>query len=375
MRIGFDGRFACDKSKRGIGTYSLNLLREVLLLDGDFELFLFLDNSKNSYIPEFYDPYDRLVICRIPVSNYPLWEQVLLPFYLLIYKIDILHSVGNTAPLLRFSKYRLIVTVHDVMFMKSELSLFNSGNFYQFFGSLYRRIITPIAIYLSNHIITVSEFSRRDIIATLGLKSSSKICTIYESFDTEFINCNPSLIDISNPYFMCLGGIDPRKNTRSIIESFLRACDEFDPLIKLKVIGLNEKIGRSYLVGLEDLSVHFHKIDFLPYVSIAELKALYSNSIGFVYASKYEGFGIPLLEAFYCRCPIIASNITSIPEIAGDAAYFVDPYSTEEIKKAFVEFSSNSGLKTKLIQKGVNRLSSFQWNIIAFKTYQIYTKI
>jgi glycosyltransferase involved in cell wall biosynthesis len=173
------------------------------------------------------------------------------------------------------------------------------------------------------------------------------------------------------PYLFALGADDPRKNTQRLVRAYLSLLEEYDIEEDLVISGYtNWKSSEAYrLVVKADAT---QRVRFLSYVSLDELVMLYRNARLFVYPSLYEGFGIPLLEAFSSGCPVVASNVTSIPEVAGNAAFYVDPNSQDEIAEAIFRLIKDDELRISLSESGHQRAEQFSWRETAKKTLAVY---
>lgn len=378
MRIGIDARFAFYKDRRGIGTYSLNLIYELIINSVDSYFVLYVDSKAN--IPQaFLTKYKKRVTIRvIQFSFYPIWEQVLLPFYLRYDRVSIFHALGNTGPIFGLNSIKVVLTIHDVIFLNTNPNLLNTNSFHQYLGNIYRSFVVPIVARSAQQIITVSEFSKKDIYQSIKKLQKDKISVIYESYDPEFdqVLSRKSNRPISpSRYFLCLGAKDKRKRTALVIEAFTEVNLELAPDTYLIVVGLSELESKVLFSKLNVEITFIDRILFLPFVPIAKLRELYENAVAYIYASTYEGFGIPILESFRCGCPLIASNRTSIPEIAGSAAHFFDPYDRESLKDAIKTIDKDGIYRDDLVTKGYDRIKSFSWEKAALKTLEIYNKL
>lgn len=372
-RIGLDARFALG-DRRGIGNYSLELFKAMAHQNMEFDFVFYSDREdKDNLLSSLPNSEVRVLHPGV----YPLWEQCLLPLALLRDNIALFHAVGNTAPLILPKKTKLVITLCDVMYMKDEATLPLSQSWYQRVGRLYRKWVVPPASRNADLLLTISEFSRIDILETFPSIPPNKIevtllglPAAFQSLDGESFTQPP--LD-GEPYILHLGGLDPRKNTARVIRSFLelkRSCRLEERLI---VLGLKNLEG----LGLSPLEYTGENgwIHFPGFVPETELPNYYRFAEAFLFPSLYEGFGIPLLEAMSCGTPILTSNTTSLPEIAGDAALFVDSRSTDAIKSALLHLLSSAALKEKMRESGFKRLSLFTWKATSTKTLAAYRSV
>jgi glycosyltransferase involved in cell wall biosynthesis len=371
MRIAFDARFALAKYRRGIGNYSLGLLMELIPLLADHEIILYSDRKcTDKVIPEFLESHVRV----IGPPFYPLWEQLSLPLALIKDQVDVFHALGNTAPIFMPKGVKLIVTLHDVMFLKSGDDIPSPANFYQRLGKIYRAMVSPVVARKANVVLTVSEFSKRDIVSSIKGVDEGKIAVTYQScsflLDEELIkhklnNASHSLT------ILLFGASDKRKNTKGFIEAFLHFCDHSDAEHSLTIVGLPNKAASLKFKEFQ-LHPHFSQLQFFEFISSSELRLLFARCGVLAYPSFYEGFGIPVLEGFATGCVILASNATSIPEVGGDAAMYFNPHEPIDISRAMSMLHKNSTLQNDLRLKGMHRFNYFSWKSVAARTLDSY---
>jgi glycosyltransferase involved in cell wall biosynthesis len=252
--------------------------------------------------------------------------------------------------------------------------------------------MTHYQLKTASKTIAVSEATKKDLIKKVGI-SGKKINVVYEGVDRSVFSSQSSAVSLiyknrvliqyglkKNRYFLFVGTVQPRKNLERLIRAFDRFLTMDDrgskmgvegrKLYKLIVVGgkgwKSENIYRlPKELGIED------RVSFLGRVSDEELAALYSGATALTYPSLFEGFGLPIIEAFACSCPVITSNISSMPEVAGKAALLVDPYNIEAIFKAMRLLASNDLFRSSLIKKGILRSSYFDWKNTAVKTLEV----
>lgn len=372
MKVGIDARFAIRQPRRGIGTYSINLLRELVQIDRDVYFVLYTDREDTeSVLPS--GP-NVSVKCLWP-RNYTLWEQMAFPLAVMRDDLDLLHTLGNTAPLWLLGRTRLVLTLHDVMFLQSNEFVPKPTTNYQRAGRLYRSFVVPLNTRHADSVITISNFSRQDIINLIRNLDCENVIPIYEACDPVFSN-TPVLPQklIGRPYFLCLGAEDPRKNTKRIVNGYIEAIRNNDIKEDLVIVGYSNWSGCPAHQLVKNAGAE-GRVHFLSFISLDELVALYQHATGLLYLSLYEGFGIPILEAYSCGCPVIASNTTSIPEVGGDAAIFIDPTDTHAIGDSIARLCKDPGLQSDLRRRGLERAKLFSWKYTAIKTLEVYRKV
>ena len=377
MNIGIDGHFVTRLPRRGIGIYSLNLIRHLVAEYPQHEFFIYIRHSDEERILPLLK---NVHIRQLSAFTDPFWEQVMLPLAIKRDNVDILHSLGNTAPLFVSNKIKKILTLHDVMFLQNSDLFPTPKTWYQRMGRLYRILISPRSAKNSDAIITVSNFSKLDIAKLIPGLLLPKIHAIHSAGDPIFADLNTKLnssreintIEKSkSPFILCLGADDPRKNTYRTILAYLKLIEDKQIAEHLIVVGYkNWQSSNSYRLVVKANAID--RVHFLPYIQVDDLISLYINAQFFLYPSLYEGFGFPLLEAFSSGCPVIASSTTSIPEVGGDAPIYIDPLNVEELTSAMKKLINNPELRATLVARGLNRSSDFSWEATAMNTMNVY---
>jgi len=373
LKVGLDARFALGE-RRGIGNYSLELFKAMAAVNQDFD-FVFYSDREDTEGLLAHLPNSRIRVIR--PGFYPLWEQVLLPMALRADRINLFHAVGNTAPIIMPTRTRLVITLCDVMYLKDETILPVSRSWYQRAGRLYRRLVVPPAAKNADHLLTISEFSRVDICETIPHihpeKTSVTLLGLPGSFPVQSPESSTSSSPEKEPYLLHLGGLDPRKNTILVVRSFLDLKRQ--GLLKENLVILGLKTLTSLGLNSDEITEAKAWIHLPGFVPDTTIPFYYQHAQAFLFPSLYEGFGIPLLEAMASGTPIITSNISSLPEIAGEAAMLVNPKQSDELKAAIMEVLRSSLTRATLINAGFNRIARFNWGETAIKTLGVYQKL
>ncbi len=275
------------------------------------------------------------------------WEQFVLPFK--IKNHGLLWSPANLGPIFYSNQ---VVTIHDIAWFD------HPEWFKKQYVKIYRFII-PLLLKRVRLILTVSEYSKQRIMDVFGVPEN-KIQVTGLFLDPSFCPGSDAKIALilkkhalNKPYVLCVASLEPRKNIQRLLEAWGN-LKSFHPSYDLVVIGSAGNVFKN--TGLTKAS---EGAIFLGRVADEDLPDLYSGASVFAYPSLYEGFGLPILEAMTCGVPVLSSNKTSIPEVAGNAAYLVDPYSIEEITNGLSNLLSDKALRDSLIQKGFERLAVF----------------
>ncbi len=371
MKIGIEAQRLFRPHKHGMDIVALELIRALQAIDTKNEYFVFVkadeDNTCLSETPNFH-------IIVVPGGNYVFWEQIMLPFYAKKYEVEVLHCTSNTAPM--FLSMPLVLTLHDVIFMEKTTGKNTSSN-YKKFGNLYRKWLVPKIVGKCQQIVTISEVEQANISKVLGL-SKDAIAVVHNGVSGRF-GIKPSTetleevrtqLNLKDDFFLFLGNVEPRKNVSNTVKAFVLFA-ETNAKVKLVITGLKSSFVEDILteIGKTDLLNRFVLAGF---VAENVLLSLYSEAKVFLYPSLREGFGLPILEAMAFGTPVVTSNISAMPEVAGDAAFLVNPYSVEEIATAMQTAYENETLRQEKIRLGYLRPSMFTWQKTAQKMLNIY---
>ena len=359
MTIGIDGNEANVEKKVGVSNYTYHMLlyfNEVASEKKQFVVFL-RDDPRNDLPKE-----NRYFKYKVIKAKF-LWRDVFLPLSLYRKKhIDLFFSPAHYTP--RFCPVPIVVTIHDVSYIHFPDEFLEKD--------LYKLTHwTAHAVTQARKIIAVSESTKKDIIAHYHI-SKNNINVIYNGYEkyTPSIKKDSSLYSLpQGPYFLYVGTIQPRKNIKRLIEAFGKLLKKH-PNYKLVIVGkkgwlYGDIFDKALELGLED------SVIFSGYVSNEQLSRLYKNALCCVVPSLYEGFGLPVLESMGQNCPVIASNISSIPEVGGKACLYFNPYDEEELEKAMIKVATNEKLHKELVEKGKQRVKEFSWEKCAKETLAV----
>ena len=367
MRVAIDARKLHDF---GIGTYIRNLLRELARIDRDTEYVLLCQQADLDVGTQLGTNFRTVLE---PSPNYSFREQVHVPWVLHRERPDVYHAPHYVLP--AGVRCRSVVTIHDCIHLMFPQYLPNRAAY------AYARASMWAAARRSDRILTVSEASKRDILHYFNVQPE-KIVVVYNAIDEHF-RVTPAEEDVArvreryqldHQFVLYVGNIKPHKNLVRLIEAFAELRRTGFDEVKLLIIG--DQISK--LPALRR-AVHGHKLHkhvrFLGYVSDQTLGVLYRLASAFVFPSLYEGFGLPPLEAMASGTPVVISNVSSLPEVAGDAAVLVDPYDVESIVDGMRRILSDPTLAAELRRKGVERAREFSWERSVAKTRQVYQQV
>jgi len=285
-----------------------------------------------------------------------LWEQFELPFFA---RRGLLLSLCNIGPVLHFNQ---VVIFHDA-------SVFAVPQAYSLGFKIKYRLVMWVLARTARQVLTDSQFSREELAHYLKIKKDKII--VNPGGCEHILNIEPDSSILSDKriaqktFLLAVGSSSPHKNL-SIIEKAIENYPENS--IYLVIAG-----GTFSKVFNAVDTVETQRIVRLGYVTDAQLRALYSRAVGFVFPSLYEGFGLPPLEAMACGCPVICSNRASLPEVCGDAALYFDPLNVDEINHSISRFLENSPLRDELREKGFERAKLFTWKKAAESILVVYS--
>lgn len=357
-----------NERQGGPARYTLNVIRELAKLD-----------RHNRYILLLYDSIDlgfnlpkNFSIKIVRLRSKLFFDYIYLPIFSWLNKVDIFLFPKNTfSPFVRGHK---IPVYHDIVY-------FENLDFreFKFFDNLHHRIMIPVASKCSWRDLTVSDFTASRMRALLGIRPE-KIRVVKEGVEERFrtITHTSTLselvkrLGLVTPFFFYAGSLSPRKNMATLLRAFVAIRDSIP--------------HRIYVTGGEswrDSDIHrfieennlADRVIKLGFIDDEDLVRVYNLADCYLYPSLYEGFGLPILEAQACGCPVIAARSTSIPEVAGDGALFVDPRSEEDLARAMIRIVGDRALRRKIISAGKKNCSRYSWESTARGILDIFNEL
>ena len=359
-----------DGNRAGIGSYIYNLTRNLLEIDKENEYVLIHKHPTDDPI------YREANEITIPFPRIPLREtignNIILSFKLRKYKLGIIHDPSQTGPFLFNPSPKKVLTIHDltpILFPETH------GGIHTFL----QNNILPRSLKRVDSIIAVSNSTKNDIIRYFKI-GEAKVKVIYNGVDEIFQVLHENKVEdvkekyeIKHPFILYVGTLEPRKNIPTLLKAFY--------LLKKKGIQHRLVIAggkgwkyESVYETVNELNLQ-DEVIFTGYVSDEDLPKLYNAADLFVYPSLYEGFGFPPLEAMACGCPVITSNVSSLPEVAGDAGILVDPLGIDEIADAMWKVLNNEDVRERMVKMGLERAKMFSWEKCAEETIGVYESL
>jgi glycosyltransferase involved in cell wall biosynthesis len=367
VRIGIDARKLHDY---GIGTYIRNLLRELARLDHTTEFVLLCRPEDAGMLGAFGENF-RAVVER--AGNYSIAEQFKVPLTLRREGVTLFHAPHYVLPPL--VRCRSVVTIHDCIHLMFPQYLPNRA------ALSYARSFMKMAANRATRVLTVSESSKIDIMRFFGT-DSSKIDVIYNAYDRRF-GAEPleeevvrvrERYQLHEEFVLYAGNVKPHKNLDRLIDAFHIVRSRGLDHLRLVMIGDDISKYSSLRRAVHRYQLHKY-VRFLGYLPEETLAVMYRLAGVFVFPSLYEGFGLPPLDAMASGTPVVTSNVSSLPEVAGDAAALVDPYDPEAIADGIYRVLTDVDLRSDLRRRGLARAKQFSWETSVRRVREIYGEV
>ena len=367
MRIGIDARKLHDF---GIGTYIRNLLHELARMDHETEFVILSRPDDREAVATLGENFRAV---KETAGNYSIAEQVKIPLALRRERVDLFHAPHYVLPPL--DRCPSVVTIHDCIHLMFPQYLPNRRSL------AYARMAISVAARQSTRVLTVSESSKRDILRYVDIPPD-KIDVIYNSYDERFhVEPNEEAVSrvrerfqLQDQFVLYAGNVKPHKNLERLIEAFHLVRSR--GLDQLKLVLIGDEISRYTALRR---AVHRHQLHkyvrFLGFLPLDTLAVMYRLAGAFAFPSLYEGFGLPPLEAMASGTPVVTSNVSSLPEVAGDAAVLVDPYDAAAIADGIYRVLTDEALRNGLRRRGLERATQFSWESSVRRVREIYAQV
>ena len=351
MKIAFSARGLSIPSG-GVHQFIKSLIPALVKQRGDDELFILYNQDK------FLGLASECSEIVIKGDNRIYWDFIQVPKMLQELKVDAAVFPKNIVPF--FLMCRSYVVVHDLAYFEKQL------NAYPFLDTMYMRTLMSRSANRADAIFAVSENTKKDIIRHTKC-DPNKITVTYEAADNMYCPINDDSVlkqvkqkyNLPDDFILYVGSLSPRKNINRLLEAFsnLRTSIPHD----IVLTGSKSWKDSSVFQTMQSLNLS-ERIKILGYVEHDDMPALYNLARAYVYPTLYEGFGLPVLEAMQCGCPVVASNATSIPEVAGDAAILINPLDTKALSDAIHQVLTDNKLREKIVAQGFRQSKKFSWN-------------
>ena len=362
LRIGFDGH-GFSSPAAGIRRYSIELVRALLSLGEPIEIIAL--GGRQECIPAGVE--------RMPESAHPRsnagWTLIGLPRTASRARVDLIHAPAYTAPF--WAGVPVVLTIHDVSYeIHPEWYPYRRDWLRRYF---YRRSATAAA-----RVLTVSAFSASEIASAYGVERSRITVTplgVHTTFGAGDPNLAPDLpAHVTTPFLLHVGDLHERRNLPMLVEALLAARRAGAATLSVVCAGTDRGVGDA-ICRMAAQADAPDAVVMLGPVPERRLRALYRGAAALVYPSLYEGFGLPLIEAMACGTPVIASAVTSIPEVVGDGGLLLDPVDTRAWTMAMLEVASDEHVRARLRAAGLRRAAHFTWERTARLTLEAYRRV
>jgi len=369
MKIGIDASRANKKIKTGVEWYSYHLIEEFKKIDSSNRFFLYTNCAFDEVLGKCPANFEeRLLQWPIPRS----WTLGRLSLEMKFGREipDLLFVPAHTIPLLNPKKS--VVTIHDIGFEHIPEA-------YHWANKLYHKFIIHFIKIFASHIITVSNYTKQDLIATYNIPAE-KISVVYNGYDEEKYSIIPDAKEklkekfkIDYPFILFVGRLELKKNIVRMVEAFglfrKRHPDDPRKLVLIGQAGIDNGLELAK-EKIKELNIE-NDVVFTGWLGSSDLPLFHNAADLFFFPSLFEGFGIPLLESFACGCPVVCSSTTSLPEVAGDAALMFDPTNIDDMVGRLEQVLLNKEIQDRLREKGLARVKNFSWNKCARETLKI----
>jgi len=371
MKIAVNTRLLLKNKMEGIGVHAFNVLKRITV-DHPEHQFLFLFDRK--YNEEFIFSSNITPVVIYPQARHTVlyywWFEYSVARILNQVKPDVFYSPDGFLSL--NTRVPSVPVIHDLNYEHYPKDLPKTV-------SWYYRHFSPLFAAKAKRILTVSEFSKHDIMEQYHI-DATKIDVVYNGADSQYKPMEEkdkreirSKYSNGEEYFLYVSALHPRKNVKRLLEAFDKVKSSSGSAIKLMLVGPHY-FKNNEMEEIYQKMKFKNDVIFTGRLNVEELSKVMGVAFSLVYVSYFEGFGIPLLEAMQCDVPIVASELTSIPEVTKDAARMVDPFSVDSIADGMLDILNNPKLRAELIVKGRERASFFSWDKTAELTWQSLQK-
>lgn len=371
MRIGIEAQRIFRSHKYGMDFAAIELIRHLQKIDRKNEYVVFVNHQEDICIQET----DNFRIQFVKKGIYPVWEQVYLRHAIEQAGIELLHCTNNTAPIR--VNVPVVLTLHDIISLESTARY--KMSLYQELGRVYRKWVIPEVAPRCLYLMTVSQAERQSILRKVPVRED-RIFVIHNGVSDNFkIMDSPVLAgfrkkyQLPEHYISFIGNTDPRKNIHNVLLAYAVYLKQSRIKIPLVILHYEEDQLTGLLSRLKIGYIRSH-IRILAYLSTEDMPAFYGASDIFLFPSLREGFGMPVLESMACGTPVITSQISSMPEVAGDAALLVNPFDVDDMALNMLYLEEHPEIAATLREKGLKRVQNFSWEKMANQVLDVYEK-
>jgi glycosyltransferase involved in cell wall biosynthesis len=369
MRIGLNLLYLIPGLVGGTETYAAGLLTGLTRIDQENEYVVFVNRESANWPLPKGSTFVRMV-CPVSAVSRPrryFFEQFRLPALLKEFSVEVVHSLGYISPL--YPPCPAVVTIHDLNYRAF-------GQHMPFIRRVALDVFMKQSALRAQCVITVSEFSQREIAQAFHVPVD-RIVVTHEA--PRFRNGSPlnemNFVDVSRclgikrPYMIAFSSQSPNKNIPRLLQAFAQAKEQYQLPHQLVLV------GHQPMKGTLPPTCNDETVYFTGYLDDRMLQIVFHHAQMLVFPSFYEGFGLPILEAMAAGVPVVCSNKASLPEVAGDAAVFSDPYSVDDMARKIAQVALDTALQDELRRKGFQNLQRFSWEKTAYRTLEVYESV
>jgi glycosyltransferase involved in cell wall biosynthesis len=356
----------------GFGWYTFEISKRLVLNHPEHEFYFFFDRA---YDPKFIFAENVTPIVLGPPARHPflfvVWYELSVKRALRKYEIDLFFSPDGYLSL--GSSVPQVPVIHDLNFEHNPKDL-------KPLMSKYYRWFFPKFAKKAEKIITVSEFSKKDICSTYQIPDDKvsviwNACSeVYQPIDQETKKKVRAEYSGGKPFLLFVGAIHPRKNLHRLMDAFARLKSN-DPDCDHQLVIVGAELWKNGLIETDIPATIKSQIHFTGRLGLEDLAKVVASADLLAFVPYFEGFGIPLVEAMRCGTPILAGDRTAIPEVAGNAAVYCDPFSVEDICNGLQRLISDAELRAELSQNGLERAQLFSWDKSATEVWEVLMSI
>lgn len=370
MKVAIEAQRLFRPNKHGMDIVALETIRELQKQNDGNDYYIIVAPGEDRCLKES----SNLSIIELKCPTYPLWEQVALPLVVKRLGVDLLHCTSNTAPIL--CPVPLLLTLHDIIYLNSPKEKGMSR--YQEIGWYYRKFVVPRIVSKCKYVVTVSHTECQRITSYFP-QLKGKIQVIHNGYSSCYHPIEDALAVTqhylpNSTYLLCLGNTDPRKNVRGTLLAYAHYQKTSSHKLPLVLTGLDKNTVNKMLESLQ-LTSYKDQIICPGYIPGKDLPALYNRAFAFIFPSFSEGFGIPIIEAMACGTPVITSNLSSMPEVAGLGCILINPNQPEEIANALLQLENNEQFYLQQKRYGLLRVQQFSWKKSANDLVRLYNNL
>jgi glycosyltransferase involved in cell wall biosynthesis len=377
VRIGIDARFLTHPQPGGFRTYTTHLVRALARVDSENEYVLYVDRPWSESTGDFPPNFQVRAVTATVTGLGQIWrEQVLLARSAVRDRLDVFHAPALSAPLSIHSP--LVVTVHDMIWYSGSPAASGGASLRRHLMWWYYRAVPQRAIRRAQALITVSRSAERDILDVFPFVRG-RIFVTYEAAGSGFVPAHdPERVGevrrrygLPDEYIMAFGSADPRKNVWTLVDAYSRLPEALRARWPLVVIWAHLRLREAVTRQVEDLGLR-GRVLLLRDVPDRDMPVLYNQARLFIFPSRQEGFGLPLLEAMASGTPVVAADNSSLPEVAGDAALLIDASDPDAMAGAVSCVLTDPVVRADLVGRGLARARLFSWERCARETLAAY---